>query len=211
MRRIRAHRSYGGSVCRASTVFARCSSTPCPSFDPGCPKPSTEARTNLGALDRPSSRSESLAGAPLTRPKHPLHRSPIPSPLLTAKTPPPSSSGPLHRPWLAWAAPDPLELEPASSLATSPPRARAAPPKAVKHLGTRYQPPAFDPMARISRYRFALAPLPLGPARKSPALLALGLIGKTCPYPEPLTALARLSVVCVPTPARLPVGSVLDH
>jgi hypothetical protein len=51
-------------------------------------------------------------------------------------------------------------------------------------------------MARISRYRFALVLLPLGPAHQSHALLALGPTGKTRPYPEPLTTLARLSVVC---------------
>jgi hypothetical protein len=70
---------------------------PIPNFGPGCPKSLTEARAGLNVLDRPPPRPESLAGPPPTHPEHPLHRSPIPSPLLTAKTPPRGSPGPLHR------------------------------------------------------------------------------------------------------------------
>jgi hypothetical protein len=89
--RIRACRSFATLVRHASTTFGRCSSAPCPSFGPRCPKPLTEARAGLGAL---------------------------------------------------------------------------------------------DPTARISRYQLALVPLPLGSARQSPALLALGPTGQPRPYPS---------------------------
>jgi hypothetical protein len=44
-------------------MLGRYSPTPCPSLDLGCPKPPTEAHTNLSALDRPSLRPEFLAEA----------------------------------------------------------------------------------------------------------------------------------------------------
>jgi hypothetical protein len=51
-------------------------------------------------------------------------------------------------------------------------------------MGAQSQSPTSDPTARISGYRFALAPLPLGPARQSPTLLVLGPTYQPRPYPR---------------------------
>jgi hypothetical protein len=66
--------------------------------------------------------------------------------------------------------------------------------KVVNPLGAGSQPLVPDPTVWISGYWFALAPLPLGPARRLPAPLVLGLTGQPRPHPKPLTTLDRLSV-----------------
>jgi hypothetical protein len=106
-------------VRRTSTASGRCSSASCPSLGPRCPKPLTGAYAGLGTLDHPSLWSGLLVGVPSTRREHPLHRSPISNPVLTAKTPPPSLSGPPHPSWLPPATLDTLEPVPALSPMTS--------------------------------------------------------------------------------------------
>lgn len=121
-------------VCHASTASGQCSFALCTSFSPECPKPSTEARASLGALNRPSPRQKSLAGTPPTRLEH--------SPLFSHSQSPfhgqNPSTGFVGSPSQTMAClgdPMPLEPETASSPVTSLSRVRAAPPKAVKSLG----------------------------------------------------------------------------
>jgi hypothetical protein len=191
-------------VHRTPAVSGQFSPASCLFLGPGCPKPLTGARAGLGAFDCLSLRLRLLARVASTCLECPLCRSPRSSPALTAKTPPSSSSGLPHRSWPTPATPHLLDFAPALSPATSPLWTGAAPPEAVNPLSAGSQSPASDPMAWISGYWFAWAPLPLGSTRRSPAPLALGPTNQSYPHPRPLTTLARLSVHARRRPSARP-------
>jgi hypothetical protein len=159
----------------------------------GVPHPPTEARTGLVVLDHPTPWPGLLARVPSPRPEHPLCRSPISSPILTTKTPPPSSLGPPHRPWPAPATPDPLESEPASSPMTSSPRERTVPPEAVNPWA-----PDLNRLPLIQRSDLRILVRVGAPTPRPRSLVACapgaGPDRSAPPHPKPLTALAHLSI-----------------
>jgi hypothetical protein len=87
----------------------------------------------------------------------------------------------------------------------------ATSPEVINPLSAQSQLPAPGPTTRIPRYQFAWAPLPLGPTRRPPVPLALGPTGQPALTPEPLTALARLSVRALAHARVLVRGFVLSH